>query len=240
MLLRIASFLLVIFAGQAFSQVREINFMEEIIQEIDGDTLVIFDIDNTVIEPTGQVGSDQWYYYLAQKFQSLENLSLGDAHYKAERLWNTAQSYIKTQAVEEQTPQIIARLQERNIPVMALTARSREIAEITRQQLSESNINFQKSSPKYNYAHNSTRYEGGILYQGEGFDKGKTLVEFLRHTNLKPKKIVFIDDKEKNTNNVNRALQELDIIHVEFRYGRTDEKVREFQAKFLKLERSIS
>jgi len=227
--LRFASFLLVIGAWQAFSQVHEINFMEEIMPEIDAETLVIFDIDNTVIEPTGQVGSDQWYYFLVEKYQSSENLSLSQAHQKAEHMWNLMQPLIVTKPVEQQTPEIIARLQEKNIPIMALTARSREIAEITRLQLQAHNVDFQRSAPEINYNFNKTRYTGGILFQGEGYNKGETLVNFLKHTILSPKKIVFIDDKEKNTTNVNRALQEYGMKHVEFRYAQTDMKVREFE-----------
>jgi len=235
---RLMIIIFVLNSWQARAHVYEIKFMHEITPQIDSNTLVVFDIDNTVIEPTGNLGSDQWYYFLVNKFQNRFNLSEYDAHRKAEPMWNMAQSYIKTQAVEEETSQIIARLQENNIYVMALTARSSHIAEITRQQLLENNIDFQKYAPDLDKTSlvfsKNLIYEKGILYQGEGYNKGKTLVSFLEHINFKPKNIVFIDDKVKNTAHVHKALEELgNIGHIEFRYANTDDKVKEFNKNFI-------
>ena len=235
--LSFASILLLMSAWQSFAEVREIKSMHEIIQEIDADTLVIFDIDNTVIEPTGQFGSDQWYYFLVQNFKIDVKLSEHAAHAKAEPIWNLAQRFIKTQAVERQTPHIIKSLQGDKIQVMALTARSSQITQITQGQLFENGVDFQISAPRNSRLlemGENISYDGGILFQGEGNDKGKTLVKFLKHMNLAPKKIVFIDDKEKNTSNINRALEEFGgVRHIEFRYAKTDEKVSQFNADFL-------
>lgn len=229
MVIRIASFLILIWSLESLAQVREIHSMQEILEEIDKDTLVIWDIDNTTIEPEAQWGSDQHYYFIVNKYKQ-QGLSDQEAHRQAERIWNSAQAYIKTQAVEPATPQIIANLQKTNL-VMALTARSFAIADITRQQLNSNGVDFNINAPGnlgFLRVGNNASYEEGILYQGEGNDKGKILVKFLQQINLKPKKIVFIDDKEINTSNVDRALEELGIKHVEFRYGRLDKKVQSF------------
>ena len=74
------------------------------------------------------------------------------------------------------------------------------------------------------------------MFQGEGNDKGKTLVQFLKYMNLNPKKIVFIDDRAKNTESVCQALEELGIPHVEFRYGGADKKVQEFHETLINKE----
>ena len=43
---------------------KEISDMSDISEAITGDTLLIYDLDNTVYEPVGNYGSDQWFFYL--------------------------------------------------------------------------------------------------------------------------------------------------------------------------------
>lgn len=232
MSVRLMSFLLMIFALQASTKVREIQSIKEIIDEISDDTLVVFDIDNTVIMPTDQIGSDQWYYFLVKKYQEQYGFCDQEAHHMAEEVWNMTQPFIDTKPVEPMTAPLITSLQGKGTKVFALTARTFSIANITRKQLLSNAIDFAKSAPQAGDAslriNNNATYEQGILFQGEGNDKGQTLVEFIKLLSLKPQKIVFIDDKEKNTDNVNKALQELGIDHIEFRYGSTDHVVQDF------------
>lgn len=56
--------LLLLLAAAARADVREIKSMAEIVPEIRSTTLLVLDIDNTLVEPVGNIGSDQWYYYL--------------------------------------------------------------------------------------------------------------------------------------------------------------------------------
>ena len=51
------------------AEIRETKFMQEVMSAIDSETLAIFDIDNTLIEPIGNMGSDQWFYYLIKIYE---------------------------------------------------------------------------------------------------------------------------------------------------------------------------
>lgn len=234
MIIRILSLMLWIGAWPGRAEVREINIMDDIIEEIDKDTLVIFDIDNTVLEPTTYWGSDQWFYFLIDELQEKNNFSKSAALHSAEQIWNRTQSHITTHPVEENTPALIENLQKKGISIMALTARSHAIAAITKQQLLNNRVNFAFNATKnlgLVSIDDNAIYDEGILFQGEGNDKGKTLIKFLAKFNLRPPKIVFIDDKLKNVENVNKALEEIHgLKHIEFRYGYSDKAVADFNS----------
>jgi len=227
---KLAGLFMVLWALQSSADIREIMRMEDILEHIDANTLVVLDLDNTVYEPEDNDGSDQDYYYLVKRFQEIDHLSPLDAHLKAGAIWNKMQYKIKTKPVEAIIPELIASL---GTKVIALTARDPEIKDITRKQLLDMGIDFRKKAPwtedlTLNINGRDALYTDGILFQGEGNNKGDVLVEFLHTIGMKFDTILFVDDRIKNTINVENALNLLPIKHIEFRYGATDEKVRLF------------
>lgn len=239
--IRIICLAFLLCAGQGRAYVREIQSIEEIIEEITNKTLVIFDIDNTVLKPATErgndewLGSDQWFYFLLKILQ--EHKRSPNALREAEQIWNRSQSYINTKPVEPSTPALIAGLQKKGVKVIALTARSHAIAPITRQQLFTNGIDFALNPLEHEGSlkiDDYATYERGIVYQGEGNDKGTTLVNLLEKLEIKPQKIIFIDDKLKNTVNVHNALQANRYLdHIEYRYGFTDKSVAAFNEAYL-------
>ena len=232
--LRIAFIVLMIGAWPMSAEVREIQSMQEILAEIDDDTIVFFDIDNTLIMPVDGLGSDQHFYFIRQRLEENYKISREEASKKAEQIWNLSQRKIKTKPVELSTPELIANLQKNKAKLFALTARTFSIADITREQLWQNGIDFARQSLVTNeplIIDDHSVYTQGIVYQGEGNDKGKTLLKFLAMFNLKPKKIVFVDDKEHNVINVHNALEAIGIRHIEYRYAATDKAVYDFIAQ---------
>jgi hypothetical protein len=224
-LMRVFVFVVFFFTWQAMAEIRELSHLEQVLSEVCANTLVVFDLDNTVIRPAGFLGSDEHYYYLTKSTNS----------YHANMLWNRLQYLIKTRPVEELTSSIITQMQ--NIThVMALTARYAEIQDITRHQLAQNNIFFTRNAPSNQEIHlmlnEQAVYNQGILYQGESNNKGEILVKFLEKINHNYNKIIFIDDKAKNTQHVHEALNNLIIEHIEFRYNKTDILVNEYNKIF--------
>ena len=197
----------------------------------DIDTLVVFDIDNTLIEPTVTLGSDQWFYWYAARLES-EGLTPTAASDAANAVWNKVQPAIAVRAVEDSTPALVGRLQARGIRVMALTARSRDAAGVTETQLASAGYVMGR------HAFGASRrrvgksadmiYEDGILYVGEHASKGEALVRFLKHERHRPKRVVFADDKAKHTVTVDAALQKIGLPVVALRYGAADARVAAF------------
>ena len=118
---------------------------------------------------------------------------------------------------------------------MALTARSLDVADRTVAQLGQVGISFVKAVvaegdltlPAGPGVKTETRFHQGVLF-ANGNDKGKVLLAFLALAGVKPAKIVFVDDKKKNVDKVDRALTDAKIPNVEFRYGAADARVKAF------------
>jgi len=49
--------------GQARAEIIEVKNMAAVANLIDQDSLVVFDIDNTLIQPVQSLGSDPWFSY---------------------------------------------------------------------------------------------------------------------------------------------------------------------------------
>lgn len=217
----------------AWAEIRETQSMQEIIPLIGKDTLVVFDIDNTVLESRQTLGSDQFFGFLVKKATE-QGLAGADAIKCALKNASLVQPTSRVRPVEAPTPRLIAEIQKRKIPHFALTARPIAWASKTLQQLNSIRVDFTKSSTysgDINFGPKSMgRYLGGVVFMSDGGDKGQYLVEFLKAIDLRPRKIVFVDDKLKNVESVEAALNGTPIKHISFRYGAADERVKNFNS----------
>ena len=223
------------FSISAFAEVREIKSMKEILKEVDSQTLLVFDLDNTLMEPLQSLGSDQWYYYIIKKYKEVDKLSDQEAYDKADKVWNQTQWLIQVKAVENLTPELIRQLQKKKIKMMGLTARTYDISDITLKQLSSIGIHLGHSVSSQDMSFqlvDMAHFKDGIVFQGEHNSKGAVFVEFLKKLNLKPKKVVFVDDKQKHVNSMEKALGEAKIKYIGFRYGSADKRVEKFNKDF--------
>ena len=221
---------LLLATGIARADVREISSMQEIVPALESGTLLVFDIDNTLVTPLGYIGSDQWYYYLSTAIaRDQPKLSKTQVQEKADAVWTRAQDLVKVRPVEALTPALIRGQQERGIRVMALTARAESDAPATFRQLHDIGVDLDLNSVHAADLHVPGGYwSHGVLFVGEGVDKGKFLVEFLGRIGLKPSRIVFADDKPHHARNVDAALSAAGIPATVFRYGAEDARVRAF------------
>lgn len=213
-----------------FAKIIESDTMEIINSYLTEDTLVIFDIDNTLATPKQEMGSDQWFHYLVNE-KIKEGYDYLLAFYTTLPLFHYVNFNISLHLTEAIIPSLIQTLTEKNISTMALTARCLFLAEITNKQLSQLDIklNFQKST-KQEFILSMPLpclFKYNILFAGLN-DKGKTLLCFLDTIDYYPKQIIFIDDKVKNVQSVEAALTQQQIPCICIRYSRCDEKVHNF------------
>jgi len=182
------------------------------------DDLVVFDLDNTVLEPKQTLGSDQWWGALVQK-----NLASGmnedQAIDAAITDWMKVQKETKVQAVEMDTPSLISNLQKKMIPSFALTARPQEVKNITLLQLRSLKIQFSK-----------------VIFLGPKQSKGEVLAEFVKRMSKKPRRIIFIDDKVKHVQSVENAFKKSNITNINYRYGAADPKVKNYNQRIADIE----
>ena len=218
--------------------IQEIDSMASVNSSISSDTLLIYDIDNTVFEPTGNYGSDQWFYYL-NKVYSMDGLSAEDAEEKALVMWNKTQHLITVMPVEKGIPGLIKEQQQSGIKVIAMTARTKEIAAITFDQLKSIDVSFQqssvlkddiiliemKSSPLLK---SDLLFQDGVLFVGEKNGKGDALLMLLEKLKYLPANVVFVDDRMKHLIGTEKALGTISVPFQGFRYGGADVKVKAF------------
>ena len=195
-------------------------------------TLVIFDIDNTIGHPPTDLGSDQWFYAMLNRA-----IKQGIPQQKAiDDLIPIYYQLMEVMLLEPTEPAVvplIKDLQNKKISVISLTARSLGITERTIVQLHGMDINFSLNMPRtFPIAYEKGKgapalYIDGIIFVGN-HDKGEVLAHWLKQTKFKPTKIIFIDDKLKNVKDVEKALHKRNYPFIGIRYGKIDERVKNF------------
>lgn len=172
--------------------------------------LLVLDLDNTVQEPgsgnTRQLlGSDQWFEaYLKREctrhkdFATALNLTLA--------VYDYIQIHSTMKAVEPNTPSTIQIIKDNKIPILALTTRGGDLMPATLRQLGSLDISFENGlfanltfmlEDRGKVGSRAGLVTNNIIFCN-GRDKGACLKQVLDRVNLKPPKIVFVDDKLKN------------------------------------------
>jgi Protein of unknown function (DUF2608) len=212
----------------SFCQIIEIKNIKESEKFLKKDNLVLFDLDNTIMEPLQEFGSDQWFFYRFQKYLD-KNMPYQEAIDNANAEWYEIQAITKVKLVENYIKTIIDNLHDNNTLAMGLTTRDHNLSLAALKQLNSLNIDFSKMAPedKNHYFDNGILFKKGVLFC-KGINKGEALRQFLKRINMMPKSIVFIDDKRKSLQQVEKVCKRLKIDFCGLRYGYLDEKVKNF------------
>ena len=187
-------------------------------------TLIVIDIDNTLIEAQLPQARPAYYKLLIKHYETM-----GIPHTIAQQqAVDYILPFLKKTAVkpaENSTVKIIQQLQNKGYPVVALTARSPIIQE-TLQQLQSIGITFSLQNyipdvQKKIVDATLTRpawYQQGVIFCNNN-DKGKVLKKFLTMINFKPKKIITIDDQLYNVQSVEKMAHNNRIPFIGLRYN---------------------
>lgn len=216
--------------------------MSEIQKYIDKDTMLIFDLDNTLIAPTGNFGSDAWFDYMWDSYK-MDPLNK-DTYTLTLQSWMHAQDRVNVKPIEATSLSIISQAQKMGSPVMALTSRNPALKGVTERQLSLTGIKFTQSFGKLksfifprafqkNFRDDAV-FDRGVLFVG-GNKKGTVLENFFHVAKFLPKKIVYVDDKRGHVENIEQVCKSMSIPYTGFRYGALDEKVKKYTSKISKL-----
>lgn len=219
------------------AKVIEVSELASVFSSVDKNTLLVFDLDNTIIMPAQTLGGEEWYDYLVEKYrQEYADQKEPEAETKAiDRAvldWNAVHETTAVVPVKEEIPPLIARQQEKGAITVGLTARSLELSGATRRQLLSVGIDFNKAaalqkSPALQELKDNGEFDNGVLFAGKN-TKGEVLLEFLRITKLQPGKIIFVDNKRHHLENVEKALADMPTDYTGCRYGATDAKIAAF------------
>jgi phosphoserine phosphatase len=215
----------------AQAEIVEIQSLQQILPYITKDSLVIFDIDNTLIEPYQMLGSDEWFSDIISQSREAGAQMKGALKIAAEK-WATVHLHIPMKPVEPSTPELVQKIQAQGNVVMGLTARTDFLAVRTVEQLKSAGIDLLINPVTYqNYqidAETGVTHFSGIVFVGTEVQKGDALAIFLAINQLTPKHLIFVDDKIKNAESVEHFAQSTSIDHVVFRYSANDHKPLEY------------
>lgn len=221
---------LLTFFSQGWGEILETQQFQDLKKHTDPQTLILLDIDNTIMEPTQQLGSDQWFQHRVQRYKK-KGLDSSDALETALAEWMAIQNVTKMRLVEPSTAEVIHKLQNEGYTIMGFTTRGLGLSTRTIHQLKSLGVDLSRSAPIQEELHymngEGVLYRKGILFTA-GSHKGTAFTKFLDLAELSPKSVAFINDKESNLLPVQKACQTRKIPFIGLRYGATDERVHNF------------
>lgn len=220
------------------AEIIEISNMDEIKPYIKSDTFILFDIDNTLVEPVQELGNDQWFYCLLKSHLNKE-ISFETALRKSLAKWQAIQLLTEVKIVEKGTDEIISNIQKQGILAIGLTTRGLELCTCTVNQLKSLNMDLSLTSPLktnslFDLKHPVLFYNG-ILFTN-GTHKGKAFIEFLNYVQLKPSHVLFINDKATHLKEIEETCLQQNMAFTGLRYGYLDIKVNNFQEEIAEIQ----
>lgn len=219
--------------------IHETNNISEILPHVQEGTLLVFDLDNTLIETKQSLGSDQWFTdYLHQ--QKTKGLNSEEALVHTLKYYDQVHDISDVALVDANIIQMLSKLEKEGAIILGLTTRGARLKEATFRQLASVGIHFKpvkghEAPYRLKISSKDGLVESGIIFVS-GAHKGKSLVEYLNHLKLQPKHIVFVDDKHKNVSDVQQAVEEKGIKFTGFRYAYLDEKVKAFNREISEIQ----
>jgi hypothetical protein len=205
------------------------------------DTLVVFDIDNTLAHQKTECGRDEWFSHLVSQKEA-QGYSHLEALYSTLPLFCYAQFNSPLTLLETETPALFDYLHSHHIHTLGLTSRSLFLSERTYEQLYNLGITFQLPLTTMNelvmLMDYPCLYQHAILFTGNN-DKGDTLLQFCKKINYYPQQIIFIDDKMHHVESVHRTVQNHNISCIAIRYSGSDSYVTHFNPIQAKKELAV-
>ena len=201
--------------------------------------LVVFDIDNTILAMEQGLGADQWYEW-QKELDTVDKCNLQNVgnRFAAQGALYFVSAMRATQ--EDGSTQIRA-IQEKGIPVIALTSRGPDFQLATFRELRRNEFSFTHSAigPAGQFYEPFIPVENGrlSLYQDgvfltAGQHKGEMLFALLEKTGSKlPSVIVMVDDKQKNLDAIKETFSALGVPVHAWRYAGEDANVENFDAE---------
>ncbi len=243
-------FLSLFFYTTLIAQIIETPHFHEITSYIDKDTLVLLDIDDTLLIPNQMLGCDEWFNYRWKKYIQ-EGLDSPSALEKSLAEWEAVRHLTKMTVVEPGTEKIVSNLQRERYTVMGLTTQGVALATRTSQQLKENGIDLSLAAPRKD-DHYLTLQGHGVLYRNgilftSGKPKGRALFMLCEKMGFSPKRIVFINDKATHLRDIEEEATKQGVEFIGLRYAYSDKRkalfrpeIAEYQFKHSTLNRLLS
>lgn len=239
-------FTLIIFCCLVYLELKakiiETKHIEEVLPYIDEETWFLVDLDNCMFEGAQALGHANWFY--DELMQRLEKgMSREEAIADIYPSWIKTQKVCKVKPLESNFVPILLTLQNKGVNIMGLTHRQPSVADSTVRQVNSLGFDFLAAAPsKTSFTmpcKTPTLYFQGILFVGDYNKKIDVFESFLSLVKKDPKKIVFIDDKRKNVEELellnHRGIEYIGIHYTAIESAKPvyEREIARFQSKFL-------
>lgn len=216
---------------------QDIYQLKEVFQHITASkTLVVFDIDNTLLMPKTDLGSDQWFFHMLQRHIDT-GLNFLDAVEAVIPMYVHVSLGVELFPTEDDLYAVIEDIQKIGDYVICLTTRLGCLAPKVVEQLQKNKLFFHE--PDFQHLETNfidqALYRSGVLFCGI-HEKGEIFNLFLDAIDYEPELIIFIDDKQKNVHSVEKVVRQRNIPFVGLRYAGCDRRVRAFNAEITQQE----
>ena len=255
-------FIFLIFPLTICAEIVQINSISKLMDYIsdhgESKPLVIYDIDNTILEPKNpECGSVQWF-----KVRSRQKRKEGCSGIEAFKFVLQNEYYQSLEGAQyslverEITSDVLARLTSLDIKTLALTSRAEESINFTEDQFKSNNVfpnlNLNLGKEIFCLLENNERYKrdaelfklrcvfcSGVIYCGYNY-KGLCLDTFLNKleeedtflfNEIKSGGVIFIDDERRHLEAVEIVLKEKNIKFTGLEYLAVKDKYEEYVAK---------
>jgi hypothetical protein len=227
-------------------EIFETHHFNELLSHVTPGSLVILDIDDTLLIPEQMLGCDKWFEGLRKKYES-EGMTVREALEKSLAQWEAVRHLTKMEVVEPGTVEIVKALQDKGHCVMGLTTQGLALATRTALQLSTHHIDLSVTAPtqeglyinlgdrKSNHSNHGALFRNGILFTS-GMNKGEALFKLCDKIRYKPKKIIFINDKATHLAEVENVAKKRKVKFVGLRYAYSDARKESFREDIADLQ----
>lgn len=221
------------------NRIIESNTILDVLHLIDQTTWLLLDLDNTLFQASQALGHVDWLLDEISKRIEL-GMSRHDAFHSMYPLWKKTQILTDVIPVEQALIEVIHELQKKDIIVIGVTHREPFLASETLRQVHSLGIDFLKSAPSVEtfefFEVERALYWQGILFVDTFNEKGSIFRSLLKRLSVKPKRVVFLDDKKKNIEEFARATAIESIDYAGVYYTAIEQGPKVYSADLAKLQ----
>ncbi|MCH2176326.1 MAG: DUF2608 domain-containing protein [Lentisphaeria bacterium] len=246
-------YLAIVSLGYAqISEIKEIKDLKKVLDSINTmspKTLVVFDIDDTLLTADQFMGSDKWYDWQTKPVIKDENQKLipPELRYNKPAIYGMVDMMFELGTMsltQEDAADIINTIDEQH-DVLLLTARSPTSRGATMRELKANGIRFNQNQVadgpkvwKFEYqdrisGKNKVRSVSYIqnVFMVQGADKGKALFDLLGQKQEKYDTVILVDDKDYNLENMKYACAKHQKSFIGFHYTNIDKTITDKNRK---------
>jgi hypothetical protein len=210
------------------AEIRNVTHLDDVFRAIRHDSVVLMDIDETLIESSIMLGGKAWRYYAVNFLKTI--YSPQEARELRDKMTYWIAQRVPCIAVEASIHAYLDQMKQAQIPVFGFTSRGRRHwnalpcangEELALLHLNQAGFDLDVFSESFFsevfWLH--PRFARGIFFSYPE-EKGQLALEIF--TKDRPKHIVFVDDMMPNIHSMERALEELGIASTCFHYQHVD------------------